>query len=185
MSRGDLDYKFYFQQVCMVNILMSDFSILAGTTNSENRLSNVLSLMDKIANYKLEYRINILGENIAKRQAEEAECFKELFSEKEMKFHIKTIKYHLDNADDGLSKDIVGSVTRELDKLLNFSKHHELESVIRSLRNMRHGAFLSGEQFFKLYKQAEFRLPHGIVVMAYVYMLALIFDPKRFLEHKN
>lgn len=181
-TTGAADLEKQLQAHSAVHLLFADLTEINSSTNSHHRISYTMSGLDKITNLKrylgeIDGQDQLIFRSLATSAHENflAECFEN-----------KTIVYghELKSVLVGIVRETYTLIRKHYLDDMNSSSPTEDEMTERlwHQRNLRHGAFLTGGKFNKLFGQSKGTVPDDVVTLPLLFTLALVLDPQGFLR---
>lgn len=178
---GRIDLLRQVQALSAIHLLFGDLSAMHHSSESHHTISFAMSLLDKLSNI----RVQLGG---SKEPSLEKDEFKNLFSMKQA-FKLKAI------LGAGFQKKGYAELSAAFENAVDNS-YKELHDCLRSQgldeekdrldqlwsqRNIRHGSFLTRNQFEKLFLTSSGAIPATIGSVAYLLVLGLVAAPEQFL----
>lgn len=179
---GRVDLLKQLQAHSAIKLIFADLGSMNYSTESHQKISFSMSVIDKLANIRCQ-----LGKNIGR----DADAFKGLLSHSQkeslrhsVNVHCRTFGYtdlarYLENFINEVYAGILDKSSFPDWAILPESQKLD---YIYSQRNLRHGSFLSGGQFEKLFLSSKGTAPATIGALSFALVLGLISDPSGFLK---
>lgn len=180
MSDGTVDLLRQLQAYSAVQLIFADINGINFSTMSHNRISYAMSVMDKLANLKV---------HVGQVTGSEAQLMISLASRSQQ----SNLKHLIYKSMQELGYEALYNSLCSMIDACYASLHQNLEDLapgekndrkrldrIRIQRNMRHGAFLSRNQFEQLFLQSSGMIAPVLGVIPFLLVLGLISDPAGF-----
>lgn len=179
-ASGRVDFMRQVQAHSALRLLFADIAAINYSTAAHQRISFAFSALDKLSNLRVELGVG----------GKEPDAFKALCSESQRD---ELITLYVESCKplgyDRLAQALSQTVTRCFDDLHSYlgqqgaASSSEMARLdrLRSQRNVRHGAFLQGSQFEKLFLESHGNVPATLGSLSYLLVFGLLSDPKRFL----
>lgn len=173
---GKLDARKQTLFLSALELLMGDVKGMAGSYSNFAKANFCFSALDKLAN---------MAGGLADRPDAETALFRALLSIKTTKrlraaassasledFQKRTLRLQL--------RSVIKLQCEVRDQLKQDSSERERLWWLRSLRNLRHGAFLKGDQFAKLFLDSPGQVPSEIAQATMALVLTMMMLPGEF-----
>ena len=182
-DEGVVDLERKTQAYGAIYLLFADLSEISASSNSHRRISFSMSALDKLAN---------LRKSVGRLNRNEGKVFANFCSraqQERLKILIKQGFGELDYSE--LSRVFCDSVDQCYDAIhehlsSNFEGAASQESKIldrlRSMRNLRHGAYLDRDQFQELFFTSAGTVPSHLVALPWLLTFGLISNTSAFLN---
>jgi hypothetical protein len=164
-----------------LDLLFSDIASLNYSTSSFHRISCSMNAMDKLAN---------LLRHMGTRYTNEAEAFKSLFSSEQRLRSCEILQTRVEPVNSHIASVLAEMLSDVYEAMHSHYKHDmgdtaseaEILDRIRQQRNLRHGTFLEGDRFRRLFGQTRGTVAEEVMMVAFLLTLTLALDPPRFLQ---
>lgn len=179
---GATDFGKQLQAHSAVHLLFADLTAMNFSENSHHRISFAMSALDKITNLK-----RYLGEIGGPDQP----IFRSLATSAQENFLTNCFEKQTITCGRELGTALIKMV-RETYRLIH--KHYlddmgstsptenERTERLWHQRNLRHGPFLTGGKYSKLFDQSKGTVPDDVVTLPLLLTLGLVLDPQEFLR---
>lgn len=185
---GAIDFYKMVQAYSAVRLVFADLAQMHCSSDGHNRVTYALGMLDKLANLRVQ-----LGGQYSRTPQGESAAMRELCAMSQGEELKRVFRQKLRIVDDGMTETfcrMVDNAYQELHEHLGNQRDDAAQSEtvrlerLRSQRNLRHGAFLSGKQFESLFFESDGSVPHTIATIPFLLLVAFMLDPKAFLAFK-
>jgi hypothetical protein len=176
-----VDFSKQIQAFGALDLLFADITGLNYSTAGFHRISCAMSALDKLAN--LLKRVGVVS-------GDETAIFKSLFSTDQCQRSCEIVRERVGAVNSYVSDELVRMLRDVYEAVHNHYREDmgdtaseaEILERIRQQRNLRHGTFLMGDQFRRLFGQTRGTVAEEVMMVAFLLTLTLALDPRRFLR---
>lgn len=177
-EHNEIEYFHAIQFQSLIFMLMADFTSLAICINVWTKNHMCFSGFDKIENLKEHF-----GNHKKYR-------WHHIFSNEFREFLEKIISYHYDRSPAQMKTEFTEIINSAYSNLWSGLKVNgdDLDSlkILKSFRNLTHGAFLKAEQFKNMFELESRIIPDNTLpIIFYFSLLAFILEPEMFVNWKH
>jgi hypothetical protein len=177
----EVDFSKQTQAFGALDLLFADIACLNYSTSGFHRISCSMSAMDKLAN---------LVRHLETSSASEPEIFKSLFSMEQCRRSCEIVRARVEPVNSYVASVLVQMLSDVYEAVHSHYKQDmgdtaseaEILDRIRQQRNLRHGTFLEGDRFRRLFGQTKGTVAEEVMMIPYLLTLTLALDPPRFLR---